>query len=250
MKVLIIEDEILAAEKLESLLLSLDSSIEIIGKLQSVIESINWLHSKPNPELIFMDIQLDDGICFEIFDAVKIKTPVIFTTAYDSYAIRAFRVNSVDYLLKPIEKESLTKALEKYKLIFEKNISSTQYVDNLSAQMVKSYKTRFFVKIGNHFQSIPVDNIDCFYTIERAVFFTTTNGKKFDLDYSLDQVQKLVDPEKFFRINRNYLINMNAIQDIHNYSSSRLGIKINGIDHLDLIVSREKVNEFKKWLDR
>lgn len=250
MKVLIIEDEILAAEKLESLLLSLDSSIEIIGKLQSVIESINWLHSKPNPELIFMDIQLDDGICFEIFDAVKIKTPVIFTTAYDSYAIRAFRVNSVDYLLKPIEKESLTKALEKYKLIFEKNIYSTQYVDNLSAQMVKSYKTRFFVKIGNHFQSIPVDNIDCFYTIERAVFFTTTNGKKFDLDYSLDQVQKLVDPEKFFRINRNYLINMNAIQDIHNYSSSRLGIKINGIDHLDLIVSREKVNEFKKWLDR
>src|SRR5688500_1859828 len=171
MKVLIIEDEILAAEKLESLLLRLDSSIEIIGKLQSVIESINWLHSKPNPELIFMDIQLDDGICFEIFDAVKIKTPVIFTTAYDSYAIRAFRVNSVDYLLKPIEKESLTKALEKYKLIFEKNASSTQYVDNLSAQMVKSYRTRFFVKIGNHFHSIPVDNIDCFYTIERAVFF-------------------------------------------------------------------------------
>jgi DNA-binding LytR/AlgR family response regulator len=250
MKVLIIEDEILAAEKLESLLLRLDSSIEIIGKLQSVIESINWLHSKPNPELIFMDIQLDDGICFEIFDAVKIKTPVIFTTAYDSYAIRAFRVNSVDYLLKPIEKESLTKALEKYKLIFEKNASSAQYVDNLSAQMVKSYKTRFFVKIGNHFHSIPVDNIDCFYTIERAVFFTTINGKKFDLDYSLDQVQKLVDPEKFFRINRNYLIHMNAIQDIHNYSSSRLGIKINGIDHLDLIVSREKVNEFKKWLDR
>jgi DNA-binding LytR/AlgR family response regulator len=250
MKVLIIEDEILAAEKLESLLLSLDSSIEIIGKLQSVIESINWLHSKPNPELIFMDIQLDDGICFEIFDAVKIKTPVIFTTAYDNYAIRAFRVNSVDYLLKPIEKESLTKALERYKLIFEKNASSTQHVDNLSTQMVRSYKTRFFVKIGNHFHSIPVDSIDCFYTVERAVFFTTINGKKFDLDYSLDQVQKLVDPEKFFRINRNYLINMNAIQDIHNYSSSRLGIKINGIDHLDLIVSREKVNEFKKWLDR
>ena len=250
MKVLIIEDEILAAEKLAGLLLSLDSTIEIIGKLQSVLESINWLHSQPDPELIFMDIQLDDGICFEIFDAVKIKTPVIFTTAYDSYAIRAFQVNSVDYLLKPIEKEPLTKALEKYKLIFEKGGSSNQSVGDLSVQIVKSYKTRFFVKIGNHFHSIPVDNIDCFYIVERAVFFKTNNGKNYNLDYSLDQVQQLVDPEKFFRINRNYLIQINAIQDIYNYSSSRLGIKINRIDHLDLVVSRDKVSEFKKWLDR
>jgi two-component system LytT family response regulator len=125
MKVLIIEDEVLAAEKLAGLLLSVDSTIEIIAKLQSVLETVNWLHSQPDPELIFMDIQLDDGICFEIFDAVKIKTPVIFTTAYDSYAIRAFQVNSVDYLLKPIEKEPLTKALEKYKLIFEKGGSGS-----------------------------------------------------------------------------------------------------------------------------
>ena len=250
MKVLIIEDEILAAEKLAGLLLSLDFTIEIVGKLQSVLEAINWLHSKPNPELIFMDIQLDDGICFEIFDAVKIKTPVIFTTAYDRYAIRAFQVNSVDYLLKPIEKEPLTKALEKYKLIFEKGASSNQSFDDLSAQMVKSYKTRFFVRIGNHFHSIPVDHIDCFYIIERAVFLKTNNGKNYNLDYSLDQVQKLVDPDNFFRINRNYLIQINAIQDIYNYSASRLGIKINRVDHLDLIVSREKVSEFKKWLDR
>ena len=250
MKVLIIEDELLAAEKLAGLLISIDSTIEIMGKLQSVLESINWLHSQPDPDLIFMDIQLDDGICFEIFDAVKIKTPVIFTTAYDSYAIRAFQVNSVDYLLKPIEKEPLTKAIEKYKLIFEKGDSSTQSVGDLSVQMVKSYKTRFFVKIGNHFHSIPVDNIECFYIVERAVFFKTNNGKNYNLDYSLDQVQQVIDPEKFFRINRNYLIQINAIQDIYNYSSSRLGIKINGIDHLDLIVSREKVGEFKKWLDR
>src|SRR5688572_2396021 len=250
MKALIIEDEILAAEKLADLLLTLDSSIEIIGKLQSVLESINWLHTQPDPDLIFMDIQLDDGICFEIFDAVKIKTPIIFTTAYDSYAIRAFQVNSVDYLLKPIEKEPLTKALEKYKLIFEKGGSGNQSLGDLSAQIVKNYKTRFFVKIGNHFHSIPVDNIDCFYIVERGVFFKTNNGKNYNLDYSLDQVQQLIDPEKFFRINRNYLIQINAIQDIYNYSSSRLGIKINGIDHLDLIVSREKVGEFKKWLDR
>jgi len=250
MKVLIIEDEILAADKLAGLLIRIDSTIEIMGKLQSVLESINWLHSQPNPDVIFMDIQLDDGICFEIFDAVKIKTPVIFTTAYDSYAIRAFQVNSVDYLLKPIEKEPLEKAIEKYKLIFKKGDSSTQSIGDLSVQMVKSYKTRFFVKIGNHFHSIPVDNIECFYLVERAVFFKTNNGKNYNLDYSLDQVQQLIDPENFFRINRNYLIQINAIQDIYNYSSSRLGIKINGINHLDLIVSREKVGEFKKWLDR
>ena len=251
MKVLIIEDEILAAEKLERMLLDLDSTLEVIGKLQSVLESINWLNSNPSPALILMDIQLDDGLCFEIFDAVKIKTPIIFTTAYDSYAIRAFQVNSIDYLLKPIEKEPLRKALEKYKLLFEKNHpSNDQSLADLSNQMAKSYKTRFFVKIGNHFHSVPTDTIDCFYILGRAVFFKTNNGKNFNLDYSLDQVQKLVNPEKFFRINRNYLIQINAIQDIYNYSSSRLGIKISGINHLDLIVSREKVGEFKKWLDR
>ena len=250
MKVLIIEDEMLAAAKLEALLLDLDSAIQIVGKQQSVIASINWLHSNPSPEIIFMDIQLDDGICLEILDAVKIKTPVIFTTAYDSYAIRAFQVNSVDYLLKPIEKDALGKAVEKYKSIFKEGNSDNQSLSKLSGELVKYYKTRFFVKTGNHFQSIPVDSIDCFYVRERAVFFKSNDGKNYSIDNSLDQVQKLVDPENFFRINRNYLVHINAIQDIYNYSSSRLGIKINGVNHLDLVVSREKVSEFKKWLDR
>jgi two-component system, LytTR family, response regulator LytT len=250
MKVLIIEDETLAASKLEQLLLEVDSVIEIVGKQPSVISSINWLHSNPSPELIFMDIQLDDGICFEIFDAVKIKTPVIFTTAYDSYAIRAFQVNSVDYLLKPIEKQALGKALEKYKSIFTEGNSTMQSLGNLSGELVKNYKTRFFVKTGNHFQSIPVDSIDCFYIMERGVFLKSNDGKNYSIDNSLDKVQKLVDPKDFFRINRNYLIHINAIKDIYNYSSSRLGIKINHINHLDLVVSREKVSEFKKWLDK
>lgn len=249
MKVLIIEDESLAAEKLEGLLLALDTAIEVTGKQQSVIGSINWLHSNSAVDLIFMDIQLDDGICFEIFDAIRIKTPIIFTTAYDSYAIRAFEVNSVDYLLKPVQKESLAKALEKYKSIYNEGAVNLRPGD-LSEELIKNPKTRFFVKTGNHFQSIPIDNIDCFYILERAVFFKANDGKKYSLDYSLDQVQKLVDPEKFFRINRNYLIHINAIQDIYNYSSSRLGIKINHINHLDLVVSREKVSDFKRWLDK
>jgi DNA-binding LytR/AlgR family response regulator len=250
MKVLIIEDERPAAEKLESLLLDINPSIGIVGRLQSVLESINWLHSNSRPDMIFMDIQLDDGICFEIFDAIRIETPVVFTTAYDSYAVRAFQVNSIDYLLKPIEKEPLARALEKYKSIFERNISHQNLPEDLTIRVAVPYKTRFFVKIGNHFHSVPVDNIIAFYNLERSVFFKTSEGKTFTIDYSLDQVQKLVDPEKFFRINRNYIIQITAIQDIYNYSSSRLGLKINGIDHLDLIVSREKVNEFKKWLDR
>lgn len=250
MRVLIVEDETLAAEKLESMLLQLDPAIAIAGKLQSVLETINWLNENPSPDLIFMDIQLDDGICFEIFDTVRIETPIIFVTAYDSYAIRAFEVNSIDYLLKPLEMEALSRALGKYRSFYGKENAGNRYLGQWYEKMVKDYKTRFFVKIGNHFHSIPVDNIDCFFIREKAVFLKTNNGKNYDMDYSLDQIQKLVDPEKFFRINRNYLINVDAIQDIYSYSSSRLGVKIRMLDHLDLIVSREKVSDFKKWLDR
>ena len=250
MKVLIIEDETLAAEKLEGLMLVTEPGIEVVGKQQSVIGSINWLHSNPSPDLIFMDIQLDDGICFEIFDAIRINTPIIFTTAYDTYAIRAFEVNSVDYLLKPIEKESLRKALQKYNSLYKENSIASQPLRELSAKLIKSFKARFFVKTGNHFQSVPVDDVQCFYIWERAVFLKAKDAKNYSLDYSLDQVQKLVDPEKFFRINRNYLVHIAAIQDIYNYSSSRLGIKINHVNHLDLVVSREKVGDFKKWLDK
>ncbi len=250
MRVLIIEDETLAAEKLEKMLFNIDSAIEIAGKLQSVLEAINWFSSHPDPDLIFMDIQLDDGVCFEIFDAVNVKIPIIFTTAYDSYAIKAFEVNSVDYLLKPIEIEALSRAINKYRFVFAKEKTDNSFLAPLYEKMVKSYKARFFVKIGKHFHSVPVDNIDCFFSRDRAVFLKTNSGKNFDLDYSLDQIQKLVDPENFFRINRNYLINVDAIQDIYSYSTSRLGIKIRMLDHLDLIVSREKVNDFKKWLDR
>jgi len=250
MRVLIIEDEVLAAERLEGILRSLEPTIEIVGKLESVLDSINWLHANQHPDLVLMDIQLDDGICFEIFDAIKITAPIIFTTAYDSYAIRAFQVNSIDYLLKPVEEALLAKALKKYRSIFEIAPTASPAIDALSVIVVKNYKSRFFVKIGNHFYSIPVDEIDCFFIAERASFFKTNAGKIYSVDYSLEQIQKLVDPEKFFRINRNHIVNINAIQDIYNYSSSRLGINIKMMDRLNLIVSREKVNDFKMWLDR
>ncbi len=250
MKVLIIEDEHLAASKLEKMLMEIDSDIKVMARLESVIDSINWLNTNNKPDLIFMDIQLDDGICFEIFDSVKIETPIIFTTAYDSYAIKAFQVNSIDYLLKPIEEQALSKALDKYKSIYSSTKTHDEKLKFVFDQMINNYKTRFFVKIGNHFHSISVNEIQCFLIQERGTFLRTINGKKYDLDYSLDQIQKLVDPAKFFRINRNYLIHIESIQDIYSYSSNRLGVKLKMLDHLDMIVSREKVADFKKWLDR
>ncbi len=250
MNVLIIEDEHLAAEKLEKMLLSIDGDIQIEARLESVLDSINWFNTHNSPDLIFMDIQLDDGISFEIFDSVQIETPIIFTTAYDGYAIKAFQVNSVDYLLKPIDKEALIRSLEKYKLIYQNRPLQIEKINLLYDQMVKNYKTRFFVKIGNHFHSVSIHEIQCFLIRDRGTFLKTINGKTFDLDYSLDQVQKLVDPATFFRINRNYLIHIDSIQDIYSYSSNRLGVKLKMLDHLDMIVSREKVADFKNWLDR
>ncbi len=250
MKAIIIEDEHLAADKLEKMLLNIDPEINVLAKLESVVESINWLNTHEKPDLIFLDIQLDDGISFEIFESIKIDAPIIFTTAYDQYAIKAFQVNSVDYLLKPFEEEALRKALGKYKSIYQASDLQQEKINTLYNQIVRNYKSRFFVKIGNHFHSIAVNEIQCFLIQERATFLRTMNGKKYDVDYSLDQIQKLVDPNIFFRINRNYLIHIDSIQDIFSYSSNRLGVKLKMLDHLDMIVSREKVADFKKWLDR
>jgi DNA-binding LytR/AlgR family response regulator len=249
MKVVIIEDERLAAEKLASLIEQTDSSLKIIARLESVTESINWLVANEQPDLIFMDIQLDDGISFEIFDAVKIQSPVIFTTAYDQYAIRAFKVNSVDYLLKPIDRKSLELALRKFHQIHS-NFGVEEKISKVIEQLSSSWKNRFFVKIGNHFQSVPVDEITCFFVAERCTFLRIRSGKIFALDYSLEQLQKKVNPNLFFRINRNYIVNIHFITDILSYSTNRLKIKLQEYSNDGLIVSRDKVLEFKQWLDR
>jgi DNA-binding LytR/AlgR family response regulator len=251
MRVLIIEDEHLAADKLSRMLHELDPHIQILATLESVSESANWLADNPAPDLIFMDIQLDDGISFEIFEAVKITAPIIFTTAYNEYAIKAFKVNSVDYLLKPFAEEELRAAIDKYKQLHSGLNIQSEKIDYLYRQLVKEYKSRFIVKIGTHFHSVSIDEIACFFIRERATFIKTIVGKNLDIDYSLDQVQKLVDPTRFFRINRNYVINIDSISDIISYSSNRLKIVLKNFEHLDdLLVSREKTSEFKKWLDR
>lgn len=251
MKVLIIEDEHLAADKLKRLLLEIDSEIQILAMLESVVDSANWLSNNPAPDLIFMDIQLDDGISFEIFDTVKVKTPIIFTTAYNEYAIKAFKVNSVDYLLKPITKNNLKLAIEKFKQFHHDDFKQIKKIDQLYEQLVRSYKTRFFVKIGTHFHSISTNDIACFFIRERGTFIKTLVGKNLNIDHSLDQVQKMLDPAHFFRINRNYIINIDSISDILSYSSNRLKITLRNFEHIeDLVVSREKTSDFKNWLDR
>jgi DNA-binding LytR/AlgR family response regulator len=249
MKVLIIEDEKPAAQKLIRLLIEVDKHIEVVGVLESIEETVNWIVVNPSPELIFMDIQLDDGICFDIFESVNLKTPVIFTTAYDEYAIRAFKVNSIDYLLKPIRKEMLGAALSKYKELFKQDqtFQGTEIIKNL---FPKQYKERFFIKVGIKYKSILTNDINCFYIKGRNAFLFTREGKNYDVDYSLDKLEDLLNPQEFFRANRNFLININAIKDIVSYSSSRIKLVIEHWNDEEIIVSRERVTAFKMWMDR
>ena len=247
MKVVIVEDEALAAEKLGTLLKKVIPEVQILTFIESVEEAVEWFSQNPAPDLVFMDIQLDDGISFEIFDTIKLDVPVIFTTAYNEYAIRAFKVNSVDYLLKPIEEEALAAAIVKFRKVSQQPVDFESRIAGVLSQFREKYKSRFFVKTGLRFQSIPVEKISCFFVEERFTFLKTQEGKTCDLDFSLDQLQKLVDPTLFFRVSRNFLVNINAIEDIISYSTSRLKLKV---AKEEIIVSRDKVSEFKLWLDR
>lgn len=249
MKIVIVEDEHLAAEKLAGQLQRIDAEIEVLKVLESVEEAVNWFSSNPSPDLVLMDIQLEDGISFEIFDNVKLQAPVIFTTAYDEYAIRAFKVNSVDYLLKPVSENDLKQALQKFRNLFDESDFASK-VTRIIEQVSRRYKTRFFIKVGTRFQSIKVADICSFFVEERNTFLKTTSGKTYDIDHSLDQLQSMVDPEQFFRINRNYLVNINCISEIVSYSTTRLKLKLEVSFQEDLIVSRDRVTEFKHWMDK
>jgi len=252
MNVLIIENEKPAADKLRYLLEKIDKNILIVGIVETVLESVNWIQENPHPDLILMDIQLDDGLSFEIFETVSIDIPIIFTTAYNEYVFQAFKVNSVDYLLKPLEEDALRAALDKFKTVHYR--FNGDLFKNIFEGLKKQYKTRFLVKISHHYKSIPIAEISCFYILERAVFLRTLEGKEYAIDYSLDQIQKIIDPDKYFRLNRNCIVFINAISEIVSFSSSRLQLKldpkIKTIDKDFLVISRERVREFKKWMDR
>jgi len=249
-KVLIIEDECPASQKLIRLLKEIDSEIEIIDVLRSVEQTVNWFAGHPNPELIFIDIQLEDGLCFDIFEKCKIDVPIIFTTAYDEFALKAFKLNSVDYLLKPINQHELRNAIEKFNTIHKQKTDYAR-LESVIKQLQPQSKERFLVKIGEHYKSIPVTNIHCFYIVERCTFLYTDTAKNYPLDYSLGEIEQWVDPKLFFRISRDFIINYYAIRDIIVYSSNRLKIILsNWTEKEEILVSRERVTDFKKWMDR
>ena len=254
-KALIIEDEKPAVEHLQRLINQLDIKIDILGVISSIDDALVWFDNHPLPDLIFLDIQLSDGLSFEIFNHVNISCPIIFTTAYEEYAIKAFKVNSIDYLLKPIGIDDLNYAINQFASInynFRDTYNQTiRYkVDQVMKLLTNNYKSRFVVNIGMHIRSVEVEKINLFFSLEKSTFFLDNTGKTYDLAYSLEQIEKLIDPKQFFRISRKYVVNINAIADIISYSSSRLKLKITNSKDDDIIVSRSKLTEFRRWLER
>ena len=249
MNCLIVEDEKMAAERLQQLILEYDPGIRILGVTQSIAKSVEWFNNHPAPDLVFMDIQLSDGLSFEIFEQIESAFPLIFTTAYDEYALRAFKLNSIDYLLKPIAAEELKVAIDKYKAQTPVVEYPQHVFDSLLQGLTKSYKTKFVIKVGEHLRVIPVQDIQCFYSMEKSAFLQNRKGRDYAINYSLDQIEDLLDPEKFFRINRKYLVAFDSIKDIVNYSNSRLQLRLDSNSSDDLVVSRDRVQKFRKWLE-
>jgi len=250
MKILILEDEPLAAKRIESLVKSLEPTAEILGKLESVRSAVKWLNEHSQPDVILMDIQLADGLSFEIFQQADVSAPIIFTTAYDEYAIRAFKVNSVDYLLKPVEKDELEAALEKLKA--QKGAASQSQIgkalDALLSQKA-DWKTRFLLKAGARFDIVETGDVAYLYAEDKVVFLVTKEQKKYYVDETLDELEQKLNPALFFRINRKYLVQLSAIERIEPHFNGRLKIKLRHREDDDIYVSREKAEMFKKWLD-
>lgn len=253
MKVLIIEDEYHAARRLNKLLSELRPDIKVLDTIDSVEDAVNWFKQHEAPELAFMDIQLADGLSFDIFNQVDLKVPVVFTTAYDQYTLKAFKVNSIDYLLKPIEEEELEKALEKYDEYYTNqqdfDHSSLQRVIN-SLQSKKTYKQRFLIKQGQSFLYLPVDQIAYLYSKDSISFLIDTKGKRHIITPTIELLKSQLDPADFFQINRGQMIHIQAIDKVDSWFNHRVKIKLTPTTKEEFIVSRNRVKEFKAWLDR
>jgi two-component system, LytTR family, response regulator len=251
MRILLVEDEKLAASRLQKMIEAILPGAVVEGPLPSVKKALEWFENHPAPALAFFDIQLADGLSFEIFEQTTVSCPVIFTTAYDEYAIKAFRVNSVDYLLKPVREAELAQAVDKFKSMLPAKASPDPLlIEQLLLQINKQYKSRFVVKIGEHIHAVPVEEILYFFSEEKATFLVTKQNKRYIIDYALDHVEQMVDPSLFFRTNRKFLVGFRAIQQIVAYSGSRLRIHLIQAEGQEVLVSREKVAHFKEWLDQ
>jgi len=251
MNIIIIEDEKPAARLLQRKVEKFGLQVNVM--LHSVEEAVQWFLNNPHPDLIFLDIQLSDGLSFEIFDKVEIKSAVIFTTAYDEYALKAFKLNSIDYLLKPIDEDDLEVAIAKFRSRTPKNENPQFDFEQIKRMFSnpaseKNYKTRFTVKIGQHMKVIMIDEIECFYSENKGTYLHTTDNRDYLLDTTLEVLEQEVNPKDFYRISRKFIVPLKSIKEIVIYSNSRLKLILPTYKHDEVIVSREKVSDFKEWI--
>ncbi len=251
MHVIIIEDEKPAARRLSRLLAELDVAVSVM--LHSVEESIAWFQSNEHPDLIFLDIQLSDGLSFEIFEAIPVKSAIIFTTAYDEYALQAFKLNSIDYLLKPIDDDELGVAVRKYRALKPQAQPLALDFEDIKKLLVnpieREFKRRFTARVGQHLKIINADEVECFYSENKGTYAATTDGRNYLLDTTLELLENELEPKVFFRVSRKFYVNVHHIKDIISYTNSRLQIKLKSFKEQEIIVSRERVKDFKLWLE-
>jgi DNA-binding LytR/AlgR family response regulator len=248
MRALIIEDEKPAADKLRKAIQKTGMGIEIIAQLDSVQSAIQWLRTQEQPELVFMDIELSDGLCFKIFETVSVPCPIIFITAYDEYWQEAFELNSIDYLLKPVKQEKLEAALKKYDTLKQYFASNFQQLLQPKPTNQPVYKKRFLVKRGTDYISVKTEDIAYFYATHKLVCMVNKKAEKFILDLSLSDIEKQIDPVAFYRINRKYLVNMGSIKRIKSYPKSKLEVEVEPPVNDEIIISQENVAAFKDWM--
>lgn len=256
MKILIVEDEPLAAERLQKLLQEIDRHVEVVAIADSIKSTVAWLNQNDPPDIILMDIELADGQSFEIFGQVTIKSSVIFTTSYDEYALRAFKVNSIDYLLKPVKKEDIKKSLEKYEALRKQFARPTPSVDigSLLAELKqlhnKTTRNRFLVKMGQRLVSIETSEIAYFYADGRLSYFKTWNNQKYVVDYTIDQLEQMLDSDDYYRVNRAFIVRVKAVAQIHMYFNGKLKLELNPSTEKEVLVSKERAKEFKEWMGK
>ena len=248
MKILIIEDEQAAVRRLQKLLNDIDASHEVIDTLSSIDASVEWLRVHPAPDVILMDIHLADGSSFNIFEKIDITAPVIFVTAYDEYALKAFKVNAIDYLLKPIKQNELENAIQKISKKSSKPDEGSGLIQRLYEAGFIHKSKRLLVRMGQNIKLIDLDNVSYFYSKDKISFAVLPGNKRYPLDQSLDQIEQMVDPSHFFRINRQFIVKMGSIEEMVTYSKSRVKLKLNPPTDEDTIVSKERSPDFKKWL--
>lgn len=256
MNVLIVEDEPFAQQELKRLLAEIRSDCVVLGCTDTIVDTVQWLRTNSLPDLMFLDIQLADGLSFEIFRQQKVLCPVIFTTAFDEYAIQAFKVNSIDYLLKPVKKDDLAEALARLDEIRKSYRDGQQQtfdaglLEKILSRQNREYKARFIARLGDQIKHIPVEEIAWFFAEDNVVFMVTVSGSRFIVDYTLDQVILQVDPARFFRINRSYVASIGSIGKVSRYFNGRLLLELTPSTQGQVFVSRAKAGEFIDWLDK